>query len=194
MFDLGCAWKFGLSCCFLFKVGCLKLTFHSDFMLTSSRMGRDIHLYRYLTHWIISSLTWNKNYWLAHLASQCIKRNRQWKVSGIFCQKHLVISDMFHIHGNQLQIDKCFCHKSSGQLQISMESEIKNPVHLELSILVVLRCVYILKCRSWCFCHLFACTPQKSCCWACIWKVTSVSLLMNPLLRVLSQQITEVLH
>lgn len=27
-----------------------------------------------------------------------------------------------------------------------------------------------------------------------VWKVTSISLLMNPLLKVLSQQITEVLH
>lgn len=85
IFDLGCtAWRFGLCFCFLFQVGCLKLTFDSDFMLTSSRMGRDIHLYRYLTHWIISSLTWNKNYQELHLASGCIKRNRQSKVSGIF--------------------------------------------------------------------------------------------------------------
>lgn len=98
IFYLGCsAWRFGLRCCFLFQVSCLKLTFHSDFMLTSSRMGRDIHLYRYLTHWIISSLTWNKNYWLAHQASGGIKRNRQSNVSGIFLQKHLKVSDVFHI-------------------------------------------------------------------------------------------------
>lgn len=39
----------------------LNLTFYSDFMLAGSRMCRNVHLYGYLTHRIISAVTWNNN-------------------------------------------------------------------------------------------------------------------------------------
>lgn len=135
-------------------------------MLTSSRMCSDIHLYRYLTHWIISGLTWNNIIRLAHLASQCIKRKRQWKkVSSIFCQKHLEISDIYFTFKRESVTDLGVIlpqkYLSIANVYVKCLSKIKKKsFHLEPSILVVIRWVCILKCTSPCF--LLASAPQKS--------------------------------